>query len=68
MKELLIELARSLAYHEGRRELFDMCQADEEAEDRYGHYEGYLSEAESLLARCPKLYKALSVSLSGATV
>lgn len=68
MKILIEELARSLAYHEGKRNEFDACKEDHDLEDNLGHYEGYIADAESLLARCPTLFKVLSISVSGLTV
>lgn len=58
-KELIFDIARSWATIDGNRAEFDTCAADPEAEDRLGRYEGYMTEAETLIELAPSLKRIL---------
>lgn len=45
------DIARAWASIDGKRDEFDRGKVDKEYDDEVGHYDGYMLEAEDLLAR-----------------
>ena len=52
LKEAAVErMARAWASIDGKADKFELCKRDRAAEDKMGHYLGYLSDAEELAKR-----------------